>query len=254
MEWNGKGNALADLGRLDEALEAYETCSRLDPSYAHPWNGKGNVLADLCQLDEALEAYDRCSRLDPKMAAPWTGKGSVFLQLGKTDLAIEAYEKSIRLDPGRSNPWNCMAVALWKLGKIKEASELYMKAMKQFPGDTMLGLSYSELLIVMGKFVEARKSIRKLTKSSLSQVERCILDIMTITLSLITKDHLRTKAMAGEFIKKFDKSIVLQWDYSDIMPALSKLSPIDLDRIRALHDLSLGRGRSIDAIKELWDI
>jgi tetratricopeptide (TPR) repeat protein len=51
------GGVLSDLGRSQEAVEAYREAIRIDPSLVHSYNGLGNVLSALGRNEEALEAY-----------------------------------------------------------------------------------------------------------------------------------------------------------------------------------------------------
>ena len=51
------------------------------------------------KFDEAAQACDEATRLDPELIPAWMGKGSAFFKLNKTDEAIKAFDKVISLDP-----------------------------------------------------------------------------------------------------------------------------------------------------------
>jgi tetratricopeptide (TPR) repeat protein len=61
--------ALAELGKLDEALAAYDAALKLvaidDKGKARAQRGRGYVLTDLGRLDEAEAAYNESLKLDP---------------------------------------------------------------------------------------------------------------------------------------------------------------------------------------------
>ena len=54
---NNTGSALSDLGRHEEAVEAYRQAVAVDPKFAYPYYDLGNALSDLGRHEEAVEAY-----------------------------------------------------------------------------------------------------------------------------------------------------------------------------------------------------
>lgn len=63
VAWNNRGNALARLGRYEEALRCYERALTLDPGYRGSWMNKGYVLTKLGRYDEAAVCADRAMRI-----------------------------------------------------------------------------------------------------------------------------------------------------------------------------------------------
>ncbi|HAD11049.1 MAG TPA: hypothetical protein DCF33_01290 [Saprospirales bacterium] len=60
-----KGNSLAPLGRMNEAIEAYNAALRLNPNYADAINNTGNAYASMGKFPEALAAFDKAIQLKP---------------------------------------------------------------------------------------------------------------------------------------------------------------------------------------------
>ena len=58
MNSNG-GNALGQLGKIDDALKSYDKLIQLKPDSAEAYSGRGNILEKLGQLDEALQSYNK---------------------------------------------------------------------------------------------------------------------------------------------------------------------------------------------------
>ena len=135
------------------------------------------------------------------------------------------------------------------MGKAKQTFE---EAMELFPKNLSLRSNYSELLIAMGKFGDARKSIEKTIELCSSQEERQDMEVMQITLVMKIEGFDRGREVVRLFIDdfKFQNS---RWDYSDIAPALSDLSEIDRKRIEAIQHLNLGK-RSVNNVKALWNL
>jgi len=90
-----QGNELRDLGKLQEALAAYEQAIQLDPDYADAYNGQGNALSELGRQEEALGAYKQAIRLDPDQVPPVpplknSSRGRAILLVGLALLIIAA--------------------------------------------------------------------------------------------------------------------------------------------------------------------
>jgi len=57
------GEALSDLGRKKEAIEAYRQAISVDPKYAYPYYGLGIDLSALGRKEEAIEAFQTFIKL-----------------------------------------------------------------------------------------------------------------------------------------------------------------------------------------------
>ncbi|MCX8067152.1 MAG: tetratricopeptide repeat protein, partial [Anaerolineae bacterium] len=119
--WNNLGNAYSDLGRHEEAIEAYRQAIELDPKLAAPWNNMGYVYSRLGRYEEAAEAYRRAIELDPKDAYPWNGLGNVYALRGEWEQALEAFRRAVELEPEDGAYRVSLASALRALGQEEEA-------------------------------------------------------------------------------------------------------------------------------------
>ncbi len=61
-----KGNSLAPLGRMQEAIASYDAALALDPNYAEAINNKGNALASMGRFPEAIALFDQAIKLKPE--------------------------------------------------------------------------------------------------------------------------------------------------------------------------------------------
>ena len=73
--WNILGASTAQIGKLDEAIEAYNKCISLKPDYAEAYSNMGNALKDQGKLDEAIEAYNKALSLKPDYAEAYSNMG-----------------------------------------------------------------------------------------------------------------------------------------------------------------------------------
>lgn len=89
-----KGLALFDLGRYEEAVNAYEQALLLDPSHASGYyHNIGNAFACLQRDEEAINAYEQALRLDPHAVIIYRSIGDAFRRLGQQAKAQQADEK-----------------------------------------------------------------------------------------------------------------------------------------------------------------
>lgn len=132
---------IADLGRYNESLAAYDNAIEAKPNFPPGDNpmyvaliltGKGDVLEKIRRYEDALKAYDKSLELFPENAAAWKGKGDALNNTGKYNDAIKAYEKAIELTPPpgllSAYSWQGKGLALKALGRNSEANTAFAKA------------------------------------------------------------------------------------------------------------------------------
>lgn len=95
--WVRTGAALADHGRLEEALEYYDGALAVRPDDVGTLVGKGLALTELGRFGEALEVFNRVLETDPTIEEALIGKGFALMGLGRTQeaLAIEAFTRKV---------------------------------------------------------------------------------------------------------------------------------------------------------------
>ena len=62
------------------------------------WTGKGLALYNLNKYDDATKAYDRAIEINRDPNA-WTGKGEILVKLGKYNDAMKVYDIAIGINP-----------------------------------------------------------------------------------------------------------------------------------------------------------
>jgi tetratricopeptide (TPR) repeat protein len=126
--WSKKGYVLDDLGKYEEAVQAYDAAIRLDPYDASTWINKGITLKKIGKYDEAIKAYDKALGLDPKLAMAWNYKGNVFYALDKYEEAIRAYDQALEIDPQYADAWYNKGLALRLLDRASESEAALAQA------------------------------------------------------------------------------------------------------------------------------
>lgn len=74
VAWLSKGQALAELGRPEQAIAWYDKALAMDPRLAKAWFDKAKALFSLRRLDEAKTCFAKAIEIDPQCVADWAGE------------------------------------------------------------------------------------------------------------------------------------------------------------------------------------
>lgn len=95
-----KGVALAEDGRINEAMEVYQRLTQDFPELPEPYNNLAVLYAARGDFERARQALDMAIRANPQYAVAQENLGDVYIQL-----AARAYERAAQIDPSnRSAP------------------------------------------------------------------------------------------------------------------------------------------------------
>ncbi|WP_327431826.1 tetratricopeptide repeat protein [Streptomyces sp. NBC_01236] len=148
--WASLGNALWELGRVGEAIEAHTRARDLYQAVedrrgeAMAWNNLGLALREAGRVGEAMEAHTRARDLfqaveDRQLeASAWNNLGNALDEAGRVAEAIEAHTRARDLyqaveDRHReAMAWNNLGTALREAGRVGEAMEAHTRARDLF--------------------------------------------------------------------------------------------------------------------------
>jgi len=127
------GNALAEQGRLDDAIARYGAALRVKPDLAKAHGNLGAVLAQQGKLDRAVAHYAEALRLNPDLPETHNNLGAALAGQGRIEEAIAHYENALRLKPGYPDAHANLGLALAAQGKIDLAIAHYAEALRLNP-------------------------------------------------------------------------------------------------------------------------
>ena len=125
-------NDLVDLynqGKFDNAVDYAETLAKIYPDAPEIWNILGAAHKGLGKLKEAIQAYQKALSLEPYYAEVHNNIGNAFEDAGRFEEAVKAYQNAILLKPDYANAHNGLAAALQNQGRIDAAIEAYKQAL-----------------------------------------------------------------------------------------------------------------------------
>ena len=152
--WNMLGASRAQIGMLDEAVEAYKKSISLKPDCADTFNNIGVAFKSQGKLEEAIEAYKKSISLKPNDFGTYYNMGVALKDQGKLDEAIEAYRKSISLKPDYAEAYSNMGVLLHYQDKFDEAVDAYNKSISLKPDYAKAHYNLSLTLLNSGRLKE----------------------------------------------------------------------------------------------------
>ncbi len=119
------GVALSDAGRIDEAIEQYQTAIKLGPEYWQAYENLGIAYGKRGELDKAIEQMETSLRLGPNSAVTRSNLGLAYMRKGAIDKAIEEFLISVRLNPNFYQAHFNLANAYEQKGLLDKATEEY---------------------------------------------------------------------------------------------------------------------------------
>ncbi|SDW76328.1 Tetratricopeptide (TPR) repeat [Amycolatopsis xylanica] len=94
-----RGQVLAMMGRLEEALADYQAVIEVDPEFSEHHFNVGNLLRQLGRHTEALRAYEHALSLDPPFPECYYNLADTRRELGDDEQALADFGYVIELDP-----------------------------------------------------------------------------------------------------------------------------------------------------------
>ena len=92
-----------EIGRYDEAIEAFKQAIDIKPDYVNAHHNLGIAYGKLGRHDEAIKAFKRAIHLKPDDTDTHYNLGLAYLLVGDRDLALEEYEILKALDKDLAN-------------------------------------------------------------------------------------------------------------------------------------------------------
>ncbi|MGO9115586.1 MAG: tetratricopeptide repeat protein [Thermoguttaceae bacterium] len=170
---NSLGNALADCGRVDEAIGHYRQALEIESGYAPAHHNLGRALASRGQASEAITHYQQALTIKPDYAEAHNNLGYALISRGQVDEAITHYRQALAIKPDLAEAHNNLGNALAGRGQIDEAITCYRQALAVRPdfaeahnnlGNALAGrgqideaiVQYQQALAIKPEYAEAQ--------------------------------------------------------------------------------------------------
>ncbi len=218
------GRALAERGKLDEAIVHYRQAIRLRPDYAKVHYNLGLALDEQGKLEETILHYNEALRLKPVYPGAHLNLGVALARRGKFDEAVVQYQEALKDNPECAEAHYNWGVDLAARGRIDEAVFHYREAIGIRPNYPEARLNLGVLLAGEGKLEEAAFHYRRALKSRPEYANA----------------HVNLGALLGKQ-GKFEEALFHYEEALRIRPGF----PIALDKRKLLLEEMEGRGRKV---------
>ncbi len=131
--WNLMGSSATQLGKLDEAITAFQSAISLNPNHANAYYNMGVVLQNLGQHEKAIDKYKKALSIKPDSHEAYYNIGIALKDLGQLDNAINAFRKGLSIKPDYAEAYNNKGIALQGLDKLEESVRAYQRALSIKP-------------------------------------------------------------------------------------------------------------------------
>lgn len=118
--------ALTELRQLAEAVKEYRQVIALavkDAPKILAYYNMGNAYADLGEYQNAIDSYQQAIKLDPTLSKPHNNLGLAYAALNRLDEAAAAFTEAVRLKADYAEAHFNLGVAMMLLGKKQQAEQ-----------------------------------------------------------------------------------------------------------------------------------
>lgn len=152
--WTQHADALLQLNRLDEALQASDQAIAFGGGVVAK-NTRAEILKAKRQFDDALAGFDEVISEDPENSFAKTGRAEVLKAQGRFDAALTAYSEVIRLHPENGVVRTGRAEVLKAQGQFDAALAAFDEVIDLHPKDVVAKNGRAEVLKAQGQFAAA---------------------------------------------------------------------------------------------------
>jgi tetratricopeptide (TPR) repeat protein len=120
----GEWVATGELKHLDEAISECQIAARLDPTWNSPPTEVAIMLSNVGRLEEAIRAFEEAEPVAKDWAHFHFTRGNTLMWLARYEEAAAAYRRTLEIEPRFFDAMINLAVALTALGRHKEVEKL----------------------------------------------------------------------------------------------------------------------------------
>ena len=130
---NNYGLLLQELNRLPEALASFQKALQLRPGFPDSWNNLVQVYGRMGQFTQALKSVDQLLLLHPKDAKAHFNRGNCLVALDRILEAMESFQHAVSLEPDWLDARNNLGSVLRNLGHYDRAQSCYQQVIDRDP-------------------------------------------------------------------------------------------------------------------------
>ena len=129
--YNNRGNAYADLGQYERAIQDYSKSIGLYPNDYVAYYNRGNTYKDLGKYNQAIKDYNKAIQLNPNLDMAYNNRAVAYIDgLKQYERAIQDCNKAIEVNPKNYDAYNNRGAAHYSLRQYDLAFQDFNKAIE----------------------------------------------------------------------------------------------------------------------------
>lgn len=135
QSWIQGGSGTTNRAGLELALKTRQAEAAGDPGNPRPLLECARLLAELGRIDEGLDALARATTLAPDDPQAWSKLAQLQAKVARWSEVEHSQRKVLALDPGNARAYAELCWALRRLGRLREAIEAGREAVAAAPDE-----------------------------------------------------------------------------------------------------------------------
>lgn len=156
-----QGVVLAVGGSVDEGLDLLTEAAVIDKKDHRPHYLSGRILAEAGRYEEALTAFERSAKRFPSMQVPTERLGSKVLEKEGAQQALNFLEKAEERGLCQYGCMGLLARLHRSAGKVERAEEIYSKMIKSEPKEPDAYIGLAEIRNSQRRFQDEAEYLQK---------------------------------------------------------------------------------------------
>lgn len=148
----GRGAALIELGRHEEALVALHQAITQSPSDAQAHIQHGVALLRLARHDDAVASFDRALAIQADLPEVLNNRGVALVALGRPKDALDSFLRSLVFKSSSADTHTNVGIVLKTLDRFDEAAASFGRALWHQPDDPAASFELAFLHLTRGDF------------------------------------------------------------------------------------------------------
>lgn len=141
-----------------DEISLFASAVRICPRCANAWNCYADALAEAGRFEQAVVAYNRSLEIIPDHGVFWFRKANALMKWGHTNEAVEAYKKALEFEPQLSDAADTLSRICIDRGNLDEALQWSLKAVAVQPTKAVF---HYNLGYVFQRLRKPREAIRQ---------------------------------------------------------------------------------------------
>ncbi len=151
----GRAVLLAEVGRLQDAIQATERAAQLDPKYVLAHANLVSLYGRAGNFQKAEEHYRAVLALNPdQFPKAHYDYGVLLMSKEQFPAAETAFRRALQIDPSYAQARNNLGYVLERQGRQAEAVAEYRKSIEGLPGFRQAHFNLGRILVNQGKYQE----------------------------------------------------------------------------------------------------